>query len=134
MKLMTKAAKKQKPTLEEEEYNDNYSDGDNNNIDSDVDFDDDEAELASPDDERVVEHAAALEIVEQGGRRLVGVLALPLEGLRQAEVMVPAHVEELDEPHPLLGKPPREQTVEGVTSRAMDIGAVGVESRRGVTP
>jgi hypothetical protein len=45
MKLMTKAAKKRKPTLEEVEYNDNYSDGDNNNIDSDVDFDDDDYDI-----------------------------------------------------------------------------------------
>ena len=33
------------------------------------------AELAAPDDQRVVEHAALLEIVDQRGRGLIGTLA-----------------------------------------------------------
>ena len=34
------------------------------------------AELAAPDDQRVVEQAALLQVVDQRGGRLVGVLAL----------------------------------------------------------
>ena len=36
--------------MEEEEYNDNYSDGDNNYFDSDVDFDDDDYDTDTDDD------------------------------------------------------------------------------------
>ena len=55
------------------------------------------AEFATPDHEGVVEHAALLEVLDQGGGRLVGVATLAGELFGQGEVLVPAHVVELDE-------------------------------------
>ena len=55
------------------------------------------AELAAPDDERVVEQAEALQVADQRGTRGVGVLALNLELRVQVAVLVPAGVEELHE-------------------------------------
>ena len=45
------------------------------------------AEFTAPDDEGVVEQAALLEVGEQAGRGLVGVVALALDGLREAAVV-----------------------------------------------
>ena len=41
------------------------------------------AELAAPDDQRVVEHPALLEVLDQRGAGLVGVLAVLLEVVRR---------------------------------------------------
>ena len=75
------------------------------------------AELAAPDHQRVVQQAALLEVLDQRGRGLVGVAALAANLLGQRGVLVPAHVEELDEAHAALGQPPGQQAVGGKRAR-----------------
>jgi hypothetical protein len=60
------------------------------------------AELAAPDDQRLVEQAAPLEVRDEGGGGLVGVLALVAELLGQFAVLVPAPVQHLHDPHAAL--------------------------------
>ena len=84
------------------------------------------AELAAPDHERVVEHAALLEVGDQGGAGLVGRLAQLAHVLVDAVVEVPVAVVELNEPHAALGQPAGQQAVVG--ERAVGAGhAVHVE-------
>ena len=82
------------------------------------------AELAAPDDERVVEHAPALQVRDQGGAGLIGLPALPLDALRQVVVLIPALVIELDERDAALGEPARQQTVGGERARRPRVRAV----------
>ena len=55
------------------------------------------AELAAPDDERVVEHPALLEVLDEGVAGLVDVLALAPHAARKVGVMVPVVMVDLDE-------------------------------------
>src|SRR5262249_42549897 len=69
------------------------------------------AKLAGPDDERFVEQAAALEIGEQRGNRLIGFSAVQLVGLVELAlgvpvlVLVPATRVDLHEAHATLHEP-----------------------------
>ncbi len=72
------------------------------------------AEFAAPDDERVVEHAALLEVADQGRGRLVGRLSHSSRVcLLMRVVVVPIAVIELNEPHAALGQAAGEQAVVG---------------------
>ena len=71
------------------------------------------AELAAPDHQRLVEQTALFQVLDEGGGGLVDVLALAADLRRQAAVLVPAAVHELDEPHAALDHPPGEQAVAG---------------------
>ena len=90
------------------------------------------AELAGPDHERFVEHAALLQIGDQCGGRLIRFAAQNGDLLRQFTVLIPAAVIELDESHATLGQPPREQTVAGESSRLAYLGAVEIERPLGL--
>ena len=70
-------------------------------------------ELAGPDHDRAVEHAAVLQIGDQGHAGPVDLLRLELDAVFHAAMVVPVLVVELDEPHAPLGQPPREQAVRG---------------------
>ena len=63
------------------------------------------AELAPPDDQGVVEHAALLEILDESVARLVHVTALIGEVAGNVEVLIPAAVEDLNEAHAALSQP-----------------------------
>ena len=73
------------------------------------------AELAAPDHQRLVEQAAALQILEQAGDRLVGAAGVVGVVLVQVAVGVPVVVVvgaagiELDEAHAALDQPPGQQ-------------------------
>ena len=67
------------------------------------------AELAAPDDQRVVEQAALLEVGDQGVAGLVDVLALGGQVAGEVAVLVPAAVEDLHEPDVALGQPAGQQ-------------------------
>ena len=54
------------------------------------------AKFATPDDERVVQHAAGFEIGDEGGSGLVGLLALAFDTAGQAAVVIPVLVVEQD--------------------------------------
>ena len=84
-------------------------------------------EFAPPDHERVVEHPAGGEVGDERRGRLVGLLALPLDAARQAAVMVPVLVVELDETHAPLGQPPGEHAVRRERAGILRVGAVLLE-------
>jgi hypothetical protein len=55
------------------------------------------AEFAAPDDESVFEQVAVLEVLDESGDGLVGVLAVFRELFVQAAVLVPSFMEKLNE-------------------------------------
>ena len=71
------------------------------------------AELAGPDDERVVEHAALLQIGDERHAGAVDLLRLEGDAFLHAAVMIPVLVIELDEAHAALGQATREQAIRG---------------------
>src|SRR5207245_707838 len=82
------------------------------------------AKLAAPDHERVVEHAALLEVLDQRGGRLIGVLALNLELRRQVLMLIPAGVNELDIAHAAFRQPPGQQAMTGKGTLPLDVGPI----------
>src|SRR5262249_54108668 len=65
------------------------------------------AELAAPDNQRVLEQAPLLEILDESRRGAIGVGTLAGDLLGQTRVLVPAAVEELDEADAALGQAAR---------------------------
>ena len=91
------------------------------------------AEFAAPDDERVLEQAAFLEVVDERHHRFVGRGHLGRQSvadvfLRAGAMEVPAPVEEVDEAYALLDEPTGEQAVVREAGLAR-LGAVGLERR-----
>src|SRR5262249_43942756 len=84
-------------------------------------------ELPSPDDERVIEQSAPLQVDDERRARAIGLAALALDVARQVVVLIPALVIELNELHASLGEPPREQTVRGKRPRRPRVLAVEIE-------
>src|SRR5262245_35573167 len=90
------------------------------------------AELAAPDDQRVVEHAAALEVADQGGDGAVHAAALVAQTVgdrfaRTGAVEIPAPIVKLHEAHALLQEPPGEQAIV-VEAGGARLSAVHVEN------
>ena len=85
-------------------------------------------ELAAPDDERVVEQAAILQVLHEGRARGIRVAALPLELREQVAVLVPARVHELHEADAPLKQPPGDEAVVRIRSLHENIGAVAGEN------
>lgn len=69
------------------------------------------AEFPSPDDQRIVEEPALLQVAHQRRRGLIGLLALDANVLRQVVMMVPVLMVKLHEPDTALDEPPRQQTI-----------------------
>src|SRR5271157_5255514 len=69
------------------------------------------AELTSPEDQCILEHAPLLEVLDQAGAGLVGLAAEDANARRQAAVMIPAGKVKLDEPDVALGQAPGQQAV-----------------------
>src|SRR5262249_8531291 len=68
---------------------------------------------AAPDDQRRIEHAALLQVLDQRRRALIDLLRGRGDVLLDAAVVVPTAMIELDKPDPALRQPPREQAVRG---------------------
>src|SRR5437868_2596886 len=86
------------------------------------------AELAAPDDERIVEQAALLQVGDQRGGWLIDVLALSADLPRQIAVLVPAAMQELHEAHPALDHAPGQQAVARETAvPALVVDAIHLE-------
>jgi hypothetical protein len=64
------------------------------------------AKLPAPDDERILEQAAPLQVLDERCGRLVGVVALGFDAVNAVGVLVPAAAIELNEAHAALGQPP----------------------------
>src|SRR5262245_2618759 len=58
------------------------------------------AEFPTPDDERVVEESAALEVRQEGSAGLIRHLRLGSDAIRKAAVMIPVAMNQLNEPDP----------------------------------
>ena len=86
------------------------------------------SEFAAPDDEGVVEEAAHFEVFDEGRGGLIGVLALTAKLFRQREVLVPAHVKELDEADVALGEASGHEAVVSVGSARLDVGSIHIEN------
>ena len=88
------------------------------------------AELAAPDDQRLVEQAAALQVLDQAGDRLVGVAGVLGVVGDQVGVGVPVVVVvgaagiDLDEAHAALDQPPRDQAFAAEVGRSRLVDAV----------
>src|SRR5687768_5970750 len=67
--------------------------------------------FTAPDHERVIEQASLFQVLHERGARLVGVLALLANALRQVVVLVPTAMIKLDEARATLGHAASEQTV-----------------------
>ena len=85
------------------------------------------AEFAAPEHQRVVEHAALTQVLDQGRTGLVGLTALLANAAGQAAVMVPAGVVELDESNVALGQSAGEQAVGREATRCPRVRSVKIE-------
>lgn len=74
------------------------------------------SKFPSPDYQGIVQHAAFLEVQDESGSSLVGILALPAVVPRQFFVLVPAAVEQLHEAHSAFQEATSLQAVGGVGS------------------
>ena len=83
-------------------------------------------EFAAPDDQRVVQQSALLQVADQRGRGLVDFASYLIERLAEVGVMVPIGVIELHEAHAALHQAARQQAVVRVAGLAR-LGAVHLE-------
>src|SRR4029453_10765229 len=90
------------------------------------------AELSAPHHERVLQQAALLEILDERGAGLVGVLALSGNQLGQRVVMIPPAMKELNEADAAFGESSREQTVGGKRAGRARLGPVHLEDAIGL--
>ena len=89
------------------------------------------AELAPPDDQRVFQQPALLQVRDQGGTRLIGDLAICLDVVRQVAVLIPRLMKDLHKPDPALQQPARQQARIG-ERRLARLGAVQIENMLGL--
>ena len=77
-------------------------------------------------DDRAVEQAAALEILDEAGNRSVDFFAGRWQGVGDIAVMIPVLVlgKHLDEPHAILHESPRNETASAKIFRGRIINAV----------
>ena len=68
-------------------------------------------EFSAPNDECVVEHSQPLEVLNERGCGLIDIFTLRRQVVGHVSVLVPATVENLDEPHASLGEPPGQKAV-----------------------
>src|SRR5712692_7555931 len=85
-------------------------------------------ELSAPNHQRVIQHAALLQVDDESRRSLVDAFALQGYIAGQVVVLVPAAVVELNKAHAALGQTPRQQAVGGVGAGLPRIGSVQFES------
>src|SRR5207253_1899848 len=93
------------------------------------------AELAGPDNQRRVQQAARLEVLEQAGYRPIDRPGVVLVAALQVAVLVPAVVadvraQQLDEAHAALHQPASQQTLPAEQLRAFLVQAVELFGRR----
>ena len=85
------------------------------------------AEFAAPDDERVVEHAAFLEVFDESGAGLVGIAGGFGHGFLDIAVMVPCAVVELNEADSAFGETACEEAIASEGAVAGFLEAVEIE-------
>src|SRR6185295_17903262 len=71
------------------------------------------SELAAPDYQGVVQQAARLQVLDEGGTGSVGVPGLRFDAFGKSSMVVPVAVAKLDEAHAAFGETPSQETVVG---------------------
>ena len=84
-------------------------------------------EFTAENNQRVLQHAPLLEILDQGGGRLIHIKALVLDFLGQVAVLVPAAVENLHDAHPALNQSPGQDCRVGKAAGLLDIWAIHLQ-------
>src|SRR5687768_1517262 len=87
--------------------------------------------FTTPDNQRIFEQTALLQILDQGGARLVRIFAVLLQVAHQGTVLVPGLMENLDEPDSALDEPAGQETAIGV-GRLARLRAIHLESLLGL--
>src|SRR4051794_1001787 len=85
------------------------------------------SELASPNDQRIIQHASLLQVLEKRGCWLIGSLSLFGKRFVDLAVMVPACMHHLNESHASLNQPSSQKAVGPVRVRLLVIDAVRFE-------
>ena len=85
------------------------------------------SELTTPDNQGIVEQAPLFEIFDQRSRWLVGVATLTGKLVVQVSMLVPTHVEQLDEPDVALGETTGEQAVVGISASLVNVLTIHIE-------
>ena len=86
-------------------------------------------EFAAPDDQRVFQQAALLQVLDQRGCGLIGVAALTGDLLRALAVLVPAAMEQLNKAHAAFRQAARQNAICGKRARLARVGTVTLEHR-----
>ena len=69
------------------------------------------SEFATPDHKRIIQQTALLQILHQPGRWLIGIFALGVKFCRDAPVLIPARMHQLNKTHTALRQSPSHQAV-----------------------
>ena len=85
------------------------------------------AELAAPDDERVLEQPATFEVFDQGGAGLVGITATRGAPGGESAMVIPVRVEELHEADAAFDQATGEDAIGGVAARTPRIRPIELE-------
>src|SRR5207249_2242097 len=93
------------------------------------------AELAAPDDQGLVQHAALFEVLDEGGGSLVDFTGAAADAVANAAVMVPIAVVKLDKTNPSFHQAAGHQAVggEGAIGRARECPGSGWAGNRCAT-
>ena len=85
------------------------------------------SELPGPNNERVVQKPALLQVLNQCGRGLVSLLTLGADFTGQISVLIPTAMEELDESNAAFDQPPGQNAVCCIRPGLAGIGSVQFE-------
>ena len=85
------------------------------------------AELGGEHDERVLEQAGPLQVLDQRGGGLIDVVALVGELARDRDMLVPAAMEQLHEPDVALEQAAGEEAIRRIAAGLAHLGAVGLD-------
>src|SRR5436190_9558218 len=88
------------------------------------------AELATPDNKRVIEQTALLQIGNKRGRSLINFLAAFWKILLQSTMMVPIAMEQLHSSNTAFNQPARKQCIGGKSSGFARIFTIKIEGTR----
>ena len=86
------------------------------------------AELAAPDDQRIVQQPALLQILDQRLAGLIDVAALVRQIAGDIAMLVPAAMKDLHESHIAFGHPASQQATGGKRARLLHIRSVHIEN------
>lgn len=85
------------------------------------------SEFTTPNNQGIIEQPPLFEVAKEAGRRLVGVVTLAFDGLGEAAMVIPAHVEELDEAHVAFAETTSQKAIRGIRAGAFYVWSVKVE-------